>query len=221
MNTRSVVALRRVSAVIVVTVAITLTAACSGEEGIPLTLTGDRGDRGDGEFIPVDYELTSDTYKKWLVAQENLRRDAGDADLGLPAQRVLLTNPSAESIDGVVTELERSAQTRDAIRSAGLSVRNYVLATLALYQATDHPDTLGLEPGGVPIRATNVDFARRHADEIRVIRESSPVRFVDDRPRGKRKGKAKGRDRDKDDDDDDDDRGRGRGRGNDRDDDGD
>lgn len=172
-------------------------AGCGREEGIPLTLAGDEG---DGEFVPVDYELTSDTYKKWLVAQEHLKRDAGDADLGLPAQRVLITNPSAGSIDSVVDELESVAQTRDAIESADLSVRDYVLATLALYQATDRPDTLGLEPGGVPIRVGNVDLARTHADEIAAARASSPVRFVDDRPRARGEGKAKGK-------------GKGRGRG--------
>lgn len=147
----------------------------------------------DGQFVPVDYELTSDTYKKWLVAQQNLARDAGDADLGLPAQRVLLTNPSAGSIDSVVDELESVEQTRKAIEAADLSVRDYVLATLALYQATDRPDTLGVEPGGVPIRVTNVDLASRNADEIATARSASPVRFVDDRPRSRGKGKARGK----------------------------
>ena len=165
-------------------------AGCGREEGLPLMLAS--GDE-DGEFVPVDYELTSDTYKKWLVAQQNLARDAGDADLGLPAQRVLLTNPSAGSIDSVVDELESVEQTRNAIESADLSVRDYVLATLALYQATDRPDTLGLEPGGVPIRVSNVELASRNADEITAARASSPVRFVDDRPRARGKGKAKGR----------------------------
>ena len=170
---------------------------CGREEGLPLTLAS--ADE-DGEFVPVDYELTSDTYKKWLVAQQNLARDAGDADLGLPAQRVLLTNPSAGSIDSVVDELESVEQTRKAIEAADLSVRDYVLATLALYQATDRPDTLGLEPGGVPIRVSNVELASRNADEITAVRASSPVRFVDDRPRARGKGKAKGK-------------GKGRGRG--------
>jgi len=172
-------------------------AGCGREEGLPLTLAS--ADE-DGEFVPVDYELTSDTYKKWLVAQQNLARDAGDADLGLPAQRVLLTNPSAGSIDSVVDELESVEQTRKAIEAADLSVRDYVLATLALYQATDRPDTLGLEPGGVPIRVTNTELASRHAEEIAAARSASPVRFVDDRPRSRGKGKARGK-------------GRGRGRG--------
>lgn len=177
-----------------------MAAACGREEGIPLTLAG----AGENEeFVPVDYELTSDTYKKWLTAQENLRRHAGDADLGLPAQRVVLTNPSAGSIESVVDELDSTEQTREAITSAGLSVRDYVLATLALYQATDRPDTLGITPGGVPISAANVELARRNAEEIAAARARAAVRFVDDRPRGKRK--AMGADRDDDDDDDDDD----------------
>ncbi len=172
-------------------------AGCGRDEAIPLTLA--RAD-ADGDFVPVDYELTSETYKKWLVAQQNLARDAGDADLGFPAQRVLLTNPSAGSIDSVVDELESVERTRHAITSAGLSVRDYVLATLALYQATDRPDTLGLEPGGVPIRVTNVELASRYADEIAAARAASPVRFVDDHPRPRGKGKARGK-------------GKGRGRG--------
>lgn len=115
-------------------------------------------------------------------------------DLGLPAERILLTNPSREAIDVVVEYLERNEQTRAAIESAGLGVRDYVLATPALYQATDRPATLDLGPGGVPIPVTNVELARRHADEITAARASSPARIVDDRPRarGKGKGKAKG-----------------------------
>lgn len=179
-------------------VVIALLSACGREETIPLTLAGGGN---DDAFTPVDYELSSDTYKKWLVAQENLKRDAGDADLGLPAQRVLLTNPSAGSIDTVVDELERNEQTRKAIESADLSVRDYVLATLALYQATDRPDTLDLGPGGVPIRSANVELANRNAADISAARASSPVRFVDDRPRARGKGKAKGG------------KGKGRGRG--------
>lgn len=199
METRYGKVLRRASAGIVLGAAIALAAACRGEDGVPLEL---RGDDGDGQFVPVDYELTSDTYRKWLVAQENLKRDAGDADLGLPAQRVLLTNPSAGSIDTVVEALERTEQTKDAIESAGLSVRDYVVATLALYQATDRPDTLELGPGGVRIPVTNTELASRHAGEISAARASSPVRFVDDRPRSRgkgnaRKGKGKGRGRGK------------------------
>ncbi|HUR91604.1 MAG TPA: hypothetical protein VMY38_02910 [Gemmatimonadaceae bacterium] len=185
MNTCSVLARRFVA----LAAALALTTACSGEDGIPLEL---RGDDGDGEFVPVDYELTSDTYRKWVVAQESLARDAGDADLGLPAQRVVLTNPTAGSIDSVVDQLESTEQTRDAIRSAGLSVKDYVLATLALYQATDRPDTLGLTPGGVPIRTGNVELARTNAEQISAARASSPVRFVDDRPRARGNGKGKG-----------------------------
>lgn len=171
--------------------------ACDREDGVPLTLASDEG--GD-EFVPVDYELTSETYKQWLAAQENLKRDAGDSDLGLPAQRILLTNPSTGSIDSVVDELESVEQTREAIEAADISVRDYVLTTLALYQATDRPDTLGLAPGGVPIRVTNVELASRHAEEIAAARFASPVRFVDDRPRPRGKGKARGK-------------GKGRGRG--------
>ncbi len=143
--------------------------------------------------MPVDYELTSDNYKKWLVAQERLKQNAGDADLGQPADRILLTNPSAESIDGVVRELESNDRTRDAIKSAGLDVRDYVLTTLALYQASDRQDTLGISPGGVPIRASNIELASLHRDEISTARASSRVRIVDDSPRARGNGKAKGR----------------------------
>ena len=199
MSSRSRPSLCRSGAIVVLILSLLLAGACRGEEGIPLTLASEDG---GNEFVPVDYELTSETYKKWLVAQENLKRDAGDADLGLPAQRVLLTNPSAGSIDSVVDELESVEQTREAIEAADLSVRDYVLATLALYQATDRPDTLGLEPGGVPIRVTNVELASRHAEEIAAARSASPVRFVDDRPRSRGKGKARGKGK-----------GRGSGRG--------
>lgn len=111
------------------------------------------------------YELTSGTYKKWRAARQNLQRSAGDADLGLPSERILLADPSPGSIDSVVAYFERNPQTSYAIRSAGLSVRDYVLATLALYQASDRPDTLGLEPGGVPIRIASTEWTRDDPDD--------------------------------------------------------
>jgi hypothetical protein len=173
-----------------------LTAGCRGED-FPLTLANTASAE---EFTAVNYELTSDVYRKWLAAQENLARDAGDADLGLPAERILLTNPSPTSIDGVVRALEENERTRRAIESADLSVRDYVLTTLALYQATDRPDTLGLVPGGVAIPTRNIELARENAPQISTARASSRVRIVDDRARRDGGGKAK-------------ERGKGRGKG--------
>ncbi len=181
---------RRAFAVLVFVFIGAAAGGCDREEGVPLTLTSENGGEG---FVPVDYELTSDNYKKWLVAQERLKQNAGDADLGQPADRILLTNPSAESIDGVVRELESNDRTRDAIKSAGLDVRDYVLTTLALYQASDRQDTLGISPGGVPIRASNIELASLHRDEISTARASSRVRIVDDSPRARGNGKAKGK----------------------------
>jgi hypothetical protein len=168
----------------------------AADNGFPLMLTL----TGGPDFVPIDYKLTIDGYRKWLAAQENLKREATDADLGSPAERILLTNPTAASIDAVVEHLEGSPRTRASIEAAGLPVRDYVLSTLAIYQATERPDTLDISPRGAKFPEGNITLVENRAPEVRAMRASEPVRFIDDRPRAN-SGKAKGK------------KGKGKGRG--------
>jgi hypothetical protein len=82
-------------------------------------------------FRDVDYRLTSDNFAKYQVAQERI-----DA---LPAppvvERIDLRAPREEDVAVVVRQLETDEPARLAIVNSGLSVRDFVLTSLALGQA--------------------------------------------------------------------------------------
>jgi len=170
-----------------------LTSGCGSESAVPFLRSASAED-----FTPLTYELTSDTYVQWLDAQENLEREAARGDLALPAQRILLSDPTPGAIDSVVRELQANERARRAIEAAGISVQDYVLATIAICQATDRPDTLGLNASGLRIPEGNIALVQRDAEWITQVRARSPARFIDERPRakgGKGRGKGKGRGR--------------------------
>jgi hypothetical protein len=86
---------------------------------------------GEVAFRDVDYRLTSDNFAKYQVAQDRI-----DA---LPAppvvQRIDLRSPRDEDVVVVVHQLESNEPARLAIVNSGLSVRDFVLTSLALGQA--------------------------------------------------------------------------------------
>jgi hypothetical protein len=134
-------------------------------DGIPLTANS---------YLPADYRLTSELYRKWLVAQENLNREVGSADRVLSTSRISVTQPSPARISAVVTRLEQNQRTRRAIESAGLSVRDYVLTTVALYQALNPPP----RPTIAQLDSRNLDFVDRHRDEILRLRNTSDFQIA-------------------------------------------
>jgi hypothetical protein len=89
--------------------------------------------------------------------------------------------------------MEGDSDARRAIETAGLSVRDYVLATLALGQALAAQDTTG------PIRFRNVPpenvaFVRERRDIVQRLRDERRLRVHDvvdtDRDRDERKDDA-------------------------------
>lgn len=155
-----------VSLIVIASAAVCDRSQTGRSDGIPLTANS---------YLPVDYELTSELYRKWLVAQENLDGGVGDADRVLSTSRLSVTQPTPERINALVAGLQRNERTRRAIESAGLSVRDYVLTTIALYQALQPPSRTSvaqLHPG-------NVQFVSRNRDEILHIRNSSQFQIAD------------------------------------------
>jgi len=103
---------------------------------------------------PVDFRLTDESYARWEEAQNNLDE--------LP--RSALRSPSSGSgtaIDRAIARLESSPRARRAIESAGLSVKDFVLETIALAQATEAAET-GKSTSSAPIPPGNFQFVQRY-----------------------------------------------------------
>ncbi len=82
-------------------------------------------------FHGVKYPLTSENYRKWLVAQAAL--DSLPEPAAMP--RVDLRDPTDDDIDRTVNFLAHQDAERRAIEGSGLSVKDFVLTSIALGQA--------------------------------------------------------------------------------------
>lgn len=106
----------------------------------------------------VEFPLTEDIFRKWEKAQANLDR--------LPANELAsVADPGgSDPVARGIRRLESSPRARQAIESAGLTVRNFVLATVALAQAVK------ASQGGVPPTvgaiAANVRFVLAHGSRL-------------------------------------------------------
>lgn len=131
---------------------------------------------GTNTFL-VDEQITSEKYAKWVQAQQNLDRTATDADMVSAQDRLGIRRATRGAVDSAVARLEQNERTREAIESAGLSVRDYVVTSLALSQAfvASNPDgrasVAGIPSGNLElIRANRGDFERhRNAARFRVV----------------------------------------------------
>lgn len=113
---------------------------------------------------PIDFRLTDENYEQWERAQRFL-----DA---LP--RSAFPTPSSEGgnpIDNAVATLESSPRARTAIERTGLSVRDFVLETIALAQAMAAES--GQPASGVSVPAENVQFIQRYRSRIVQARAAS------------------------------------------------
>lgn len=108
---------------------------------------------------PVDFQLNDDNFAKWEIAEQNLDR--------LPPSEFSNASPRAGSaIDRAVARLESSPRARKAIESAGLSVRDFVLETVALAQSVQ-ASQLGRSTVASGVAAENFAFVERYRDRIR------------------------------------------------------
>ena len=113
---------------------------------------------------PVDFRITETNYAQWEQAQRFL-----DA---LPRSAfVSATGASGNVIDRAVETLEASPRARTAIERTGLTVRDFVLETIALAQAAEAG--AGKPPSGVTVPAENVQFVQRYQSRIVQARAES------------------------------------------------
>jgi hypothetical protein len=113
---------------------------------------------------PVDFRLTDENYAQWERAQrflDALPRSAFASGSGATG------NP----IDRAVATLEASPRARTAIERTGLSVRDFVLETIALAQAAEAET--GKAPANVNVPAENVQFIKRYRSRILQARASA------------------------------------------------
>lgn len=103
---------------------------------------------------PIDYRITEDNFSRWQEAQENLDQ--------LPRSSIRSSPASGRTaVDRAVARLQSSPPARQAIESAGISVREFVLETIALAQATESAQT-SKSTSPMPILADNYQFVRQY-----------------------------------------------------------
>jgi uncharacterized protein (DUF1778 family) len=107
---------------------------------------------------PVDFRLTEENFAEWEAAQRNL-----DA---LPRSAIPSGGSSAaDPIDRAVERLESSPRARTAIERTGLTVRDFVLETIALAQATEALATANSSSTG-RIPPENLQFVQAHRSRM-------------------------------------------------------
>jgi hypothetical protein len=102
----------------------------------------------------VDFVLTEENFAQWERAQEYLDALPRSA---IPKQ----VASGGNAVDRAVARLEASPRARTAIERTGLSVRDFVLETIALAQATEAAET-GKSTSATPIPQANFQFVQRY-----------------------------------------------------------
>jgi len=167
-------------------VAATVAVLACGDADDPLELTDAEVRRDTSAYAGIDYELTSDNYRRWVTA--NALLDSAGIQ---PTARLSTVDPSDDEIDAVVDAIEEDARARAALDSADISPKDYVLTTIALAQSWDAVKRPGTVTGA-PV--TNVALVRRELSTGTAPAARPTSRYVDDdRPRKRGKGKARGR----------------------------
>jgi hypothetical protein len=159
--TRSLTVVRRV----VVAACLVAAVACrrgspSAADALAASLIFDNAseDMREALSMSVDYRITEDNFARWQEAQGNLEQ--------LPRSAMWSGLSSGRSaIDRAISRLESSPRSRTAIESAGISVRDFVLETIALAQATEAAQT-GKSTSPTPILADNDRFVRGYRSGI-------------------------------------------------------
>lgn len=148
-------------------------ARCGATPDTAELLSGGAVTSDSAAFRALDYPITSDNYRKWLQAQSAL--DSVEVDPRLRIRPRKLTGPD---IDRVVETLGDQPAARAAIESSGLSVRDYVLTTVALAQSWDAVNRPRASLAGIP--SENIEWMRRQAADDPEVRERPRARILDD-----------------------------------------
>jgi hypothetical protein len=110
----------------------------------------------------VDFRLTEDNFARWEEAQSNLE--------DLPRSAIQSGAASGRNVvDRAAGRLESSPRARRAIERTGLSVRDFVLETIALAQASEVVET-GKSTAATPIPSDNFQFVQRYRGRVLLAR---------------------------------------------------
>ncbi|MCR4339656.1 MAG: hypothetical protein NUW01_07190 [Gemmatimonadaceae bacterium] len=142
-------------------------------------LTADSEEEGLQGLLSLNYEITSEVFKKWKRAQLALDRELGRSRSRSLKASIIGTRPTREAIERAVARIEENSRARRAIEQAGMSPRHYVVATVALFQATRGIDPITGETfRGVPAR--NVEFARQNREQLDTAGEAREFQEIAD-----------------------------------------
>jgi hypothetical protein len=113
----------------------------------------------DALSSPVEFQLTEENFAKWEMAERILDQ--------IPQSQFASSNVSgATAIDRAVARLEASPRAKRAIQAAGMTVRDFVLETVALAQAVQASRT-GRSTVASGVAAENFAFVERYRQRIR------------------------------------------------------
>lgn len=116
---------------------------------------------------PIDFRINEENFARWSEAQSNLEE--------LPRSAINTTGQvRGNAVERAIARLESSPRARRAIERAGLSVRDYVLETIALAQATEAAQT-GRSLSSAPIPPENSRFVQRYAAQVLRARAQARV----------------------------------------------
>jgi hypothetical protein len=96
----------------------------------PTQLTSSSGEVSLSDGSNFDYVITSDRFRQWDAARKGFSREVSVRFGELLSPR----SPTERSIQRATAYLESQERTRQAIERTGMSVRGFVLMTLALEQ---------------------------------------------------------------------------------------
>jgi hypothetical protein len=154
----------------------------------------DSGQSSGNQFTSLLFDASSPAAREALATAVNFRLTESNYDQWEQAQRFLDALPRSalasasgaqgNAIDRAVETLEASPRARTAIERTGLSVRDFVLETIALAQATEA--ATGKSFAGVRVPPENVQFVQRYQarfQQARANERSTPTRvFTDAEP---------------------------------------
>jgi len=159
-------------------------------------------DSGAVPMLVADYRLSEERVDGWRGAHRAMSELPVDNDF----QPVRLADAMDDDVERTVRFISGRPDMRATIERSGLSVRDYVLTTLALARA-DLVSRRPADSARIMMATENRAFASRYGDEQRRTQTGRRFRVVDDsdsdsnarkgRGGGKGKGKGKSKDRDK------------------------
>jgi hypothetical protein len=118
----------------------------------------------------VDFVITEDNFAQWERAQtflDALPRSATAKDVAA----------GGNAVDRAVARLEANPRARTAIERTGLTVRDFVLETIALAQATEAAET-GRSTSATPIPQANFQFVQKYRARALLARRQDRINEV-------------------------------------------